>query len=74
MEHIGWWIPHEKNNNQRSILVNKYRARYWIGVGAQFNPKVQRFFSFLGMAQSPWISFGSKTCYKETEQVKHKRW
>lgn len=73
IEHLGWWRPTKDRNNPRSIVLNKNRLRYWIGTGAVFGDRIQRFFQFGDMMPSPWVKFGNKTVYK-SERETVSRW
>ena len=73
IEHLGWWRPLKTKDYPRSIVLNKNRLRYWIGNGAMFHDRVQRFFNFADMMPAPWVKFGTKTIYKD-EKEKVTRW
>lgn len=34
IEHIGYWIPHERRTVHRSIILNKPRILHWLAKGA----------------------------------------
>ena len=68
IDHIGYWFPKRINYHDRAIILNKYRARYWLSCGAVVSRKVQLFLSYYGMMPSPWIPFGRKTLYEEKHE------
>lgn len=65
LDHVGWRYPVELKGIPRSVIVNKMRARYWMAVGAGYSKRVQSMLSLMGIAQEPWLSFGTKTLYKD---------
>ena len=34
IEHIGYWMPRHQKTYKRGMVLNKHKARYWLGVGA----------------------------------------
>ncbi|CAD8055884.1 unnamed protein product [Paramecium sonneborni] len=69
IEHIGYWVPHERKVVQRSVILNKPRIRYWLAMGAGVTPKVHRFLSWIDLLPAPLIKFGSKTLYEKPKQA-----
>ncbi|KAL4445700.1 hypothetical protein ABPG74_006251 [Tetrahymena malaccensis] len=67
LEHVGWWCPRQGKINQREIVVNKERVRYWIAMGAKPSEKVQKFLSYFDLAPKPLIKYGFKTLYEKPE-------
>ncbi|CAD8057118.1 unnamed protein product [Paramecium sonneborni] len=65
IEHVGYWVPHERKVVQRSVILNKPRIRYWLAMGAGVTPKVHRFLSWVDLLPAPLIKFGSKTLYEK---------
>ena len=65
IEHLGYWVPHERKVVQRSVILNKPRIRYWLAMGAGVTPKVHRFLSWIDLLPAPLIKFGSKTLYEK---------
>jgi len=46
IEYIGYYLPHQKK-----IEINKERAKYWLGVGAQPTETVKSFFVKEGLVK-----------------------
>lgn len=69
LEHLGFWYPTKINPHCRSLILNKYRLRYWISVGALTSGKVQHFLNLYGITCAPWIRFGRKTLYRNRKEV-----
>lgn len=67
LEHVGWWVPRQGIINQREIVVNKERVRYWLAMGAKPSEKVQKFLSYFDLAPKPLIKYGFKTLYEKPE-------
>ncbi|KAL4493524.1 hypothetical protein ABPG72_007532 [Tetrahymena utriculariae] len=67
LDHVGWWCPRQGKINQREIVVNKERVRYWIAMGAKPSEKVQKFLSYFDLAPKPLIKYGFKTLYEKPE-------
>ncbi|CAK56514.1 unnamed protein product (macronuclear) [Paramecium tetraurelia] len=65
IEHLGYWVPHERKVVQRSVILNKPRIRYWLAQGAGVTPKIHRFLSWIDLLPPPLIKFGSKTLYEK---------
>jgi ribosomal protein S16 len=76
IEHLGYWTPkHDKKKKEdRSIILNKSRARYWIAEGARVPYKLHRHMSYFGLVNEPWIKWGRKTVYpNEQREVRLRR-
>ena len=73
IEILGYWYPKQVSQQQRSVVINKDRIRYWISRGAVFQGKVQQLLSFYNLYNRPWIKFGTKTNYKQKDENEVKR-
>jgi small subunit ribosomal protein S16 len=43
-EMIGTYDPHLQNDDPKRVVINKERATYWLGCGAQPTERVAKFF------------------------------
>ena len=69
-ENLGFWFPKKvsKNKQDRSLIINKNRARYWLSEGARVPKKATKHMSYFGLTTEPWISWGRKTIYDGGER------
>ena len=70
-ELLGFWVPKplkRLRKQDRSIILNKNRTRYWIAEGARIPFKAHRHMSFFGLLNEPWISWGRKTTFMVPEK------
>ncbi|OMJ95945.1 hypothetical protein SteCoe_497 [Stentor coeruleus] len=64
IERLGYWIPDVKRvYNDRSLILNRARLKYWLGVGAEPSEGVLRLLSHIGFLPKKPPPFGSKTLY-----------
>lgn len=69
-EKVGAWIPKNcaKRREERSVIMNKNRIRYWIGEGAVLPYKMSKHLSYFDIMPNPWISWGRKTLTSKPSQ------
>lgn len=70
IEKMGAWIPinNKKRNEERSVILNKNRIRYWIGEGAVLPTKMAKHLSYFDIMPAPWVPWGRKTLYPREYQ------
>ncbi|CAE7638441.1 RPS16-2 [Symbiodinium sp. CCMP2456] len=70
MEVLGSYAPKVKSNI-KEIRLRFSRVKFWIGVGAQFNPGTRQLLALAGLIPTPPPLFGHRTKghYKELQKV-----
>lgn len=60
MEVLGSYVP-KAQSGIREIRLRFSRVKFWIGVGAQFNPGMQEVLAWSGLIPAPPALFGGRT-------------
>mmetsp|Transcript_55327 Transcript_55327/g.103795 ORF Transcript_55327/g.103795 Transcript_55327/m.103795 type:complete len:152 (-) Transcript_55327:85-540(-) len=70
MEVLGSYAP-KVRSNIKEIRLRFSRVKFWLGVGAQFNPGTRQLLALAGLIPTPPPLFGHRTKghYKELQQV-----
>jgi small subunit ribosomal protein S16 len=69
IERLGYWIPDSKQTYEnRSIIINRPRLKYWIGIGAQPTVGVFKLLSKIGFLPKKPPPFGTHTLYPIPEK------
>lgn len=64
IERLGYWIPDVKKvYDDRSVILNRARLKYWLGVGAEPSEGVLRLLSHIGFLPKKPPPFGRTTLY-----------
>ena len=53
LEQIGTYNPLLAKDDEKRVVLNEDRARYWLGVGAQATDRVARFLDAAGVKERP---------------------
>ena len=53
LEQIGTYNPLLAKDDEKRVVLNEDRARYWLGVGAQPSDRVLRFLDAAGIQERP---------------------
>lgn len=68
IERLGYWIPDNKRvYEDRSIILNRPRLKYWLGVGAEPTKGVQKLLGKIGFLPKRPPPFGSASLYPRPE-------
>lgn len=68
LERIGFWLPRKTQTVQRSMIVNKHRVQYWLGMGATCTNRVHRILEQFGYVPHAPVPYGSHTLYPKPEK------
>lgn len=69
IERIGMWWPRNTVRYRRSIVINRHRIKYWIGVGAVPTPGAHRVLAQAEMIPRMPVPFGSSSLYKKPDKI-----
>ena len=74
MEVLGSYAP-KARSNVKEIRLRFSRVKFWLGVGAMFNPGTRQLLALAGLIPTPPPLFGHRTKghYKELQEVMEKR-
>jgi ribosomal protein S16 len=68
LERVGYWLPRKTATVQRSMIVNKHRIQYWLGVGATCTNRVHRILERFDFVAKQPVPFGSQSVYEKPEK------
>ena len=68
LEKIGYWLPRKTVTVQRSIILNKHKVQYWLGMGATCTNRVHRMLEKYGLVPKTPVPFGASTLYEKPEK------
>ena len=68
LERVGFWLPRKTATVQRSMIVNKHRVQYWLGMGATCTNRVHRILENFGYVPKAPVPFGSASLYEKPEK------
>jgi len=68
LEKIGYWLPRKTATVQRSMIVNKHRVQYWLGMGATCTNRTHRILEKFGFVPRTPVPFGSASLYSKPEK------
>ena len=70
IERLGYWIPDNKGvYENRSIVLNRPRLKYWLGVGAEPTEGIQRLLAKVDFLPKKPPPFGTATLYPRPEYI-----
>ena len=62
-------MPRHQKTYKRGMVLNKHKARYWLGVGAQPTKGAARILNKFGFWPKPPVPHGSASLYEKPEPV-----
>lgn len=68
LEKIGYWLPRKTATVQRSMILNKHRLQYWLGVGATATNRVHRILEQFDFVPPTPVPFGRHTLYERPQK------
>jgi ribosomal protein S16 len=68
LEHVGYWLPRKTATVQRSMILNKHKIQYWLGVGATCTNRVHRILEKFDFVPKTPVPFGSASLYEKPEK------
>ncbi len=68
IERVGLWIPRKTSTVDRSVVLNKYKLKYWLSVGATPTESVHRLLTYMDLVPKHPVPFGSKSLYEKKEK------
>lgn len=68
LEKLGYWLPRKTVTVQRSMILNKHKVQYWLGMGATCTNRVHRILEKFGFVPKTPTPFGSASLYEKPEK------
>ena len=68
LERIGYWLPRKTSTVQRSMILNKHKVQYWLGMGATCTNRVHRILEKFNFVPKTPVPFGSASLYEKPEK------